>query len=141
MINWKPELPSNGVSIGNLEITRGIFQGDRLSPLLFVLCMIPFSLILRKAKFGYELGDKKTRIKHLLFMDDLKLFAKSNDQIDSLVSTVYTVSEDIGMEFEIKKCEVLVPKQAKVDKGKIRSLNLSNGKLMKTADEEGMLDT
>ena len=103
--------------------------------------MIPFSLILRKAKFGYELGDKKTRIKHLLFMDGLKLFAKSNDQIDSLVSTVYTVSEDIGMEFEIKKCEVLVPKQAKVDKGKIRSLNLSNGKLMKTADEEGMLDT
>ena len=51
-------------------------------------------------------GDKKTRINHLLFMDDLKLFAKSNDQIDSLVNTVYTLSEVIGMEIGIKKCGV-----------------------------------
>ena len=48
--------------------------------------------------------DKKTRINHLLFMDDLKLFAKSNDQINSLVHTVYTLSEYIGKEFGIKKC-------------------------------------
>ena len=59
-------------------------------------------------KFDYEFGDKKTRINHLLFIDDLKLFAKSNDQIDSLVNTMYTFSEDIGMEFGIKKCRVLV---------------------------------
>ena len=39
--------------------------------------------------------DKKTRINNLLFMDDLELFAKSNDQIDSLVNTVYTLSEYI----------------------------------------------
>ena len=37
-------------------------------------------------------------------MDDFKLFAKSNDQIESLVNTVYTFSEDIGMEFGIEKC-------------------------------------
>ena len=37
-------------------------------------------------------------------MDDLKLFAKSGDQIDSLVQTVFTFSEDIGMEFGVKKC-------------------------------------
>ena len=52
-------------------------------------------------KFDYEFGDKKTRINHLLFIDDLKLF-------DSLVNTMYTFSEDIGMEFGIKKCRVLV---------------------------------
>ena len=57
-------------------------------------------------KFHYDFGDKKTRINHLLFMDDLKLFAKSNDQIDSLVNTVYTLSEVIGMEIGIKKCGV-----------------------------------
>ena len=54
-------------------------------------------------------GDK-TRINHFLFMDDLKLLERSNDQIDSLVNTVYTLSEDIGMEFGIKKCGVLVLK-------------------------------
>ena len=36
-----------------------------------------------------------------LFMDDLKLFAKSKNQIDSLVQTVYIFSEDIGMQFGI----------------------------------------
>ena len=63
-------------------------------------------------------------------MDDLKLFAKS------LGNTVYKFSEDIGMEFEIKKCRVLVLKRGKVDKVKSRGLNLPNGKLTKTIDEE-----
>ena len=69
-------------------------------------------------------------------MDDLKLFAKSNDQIDSLINTVYKLSEDIGTEFEVKECGVLVLKRTKVDQAKSRSLNLSHGKLIKTIDEE-----
>ena len=79
MNKWKLELTYNGGSLGSVEIRRGIFQGDSLSPLLFVLCMIPLSLILRKVKFHYEFGDKKLRMNHLLFIDDLKLFAKSSD--------------------------------------------------------------
>ena len=63
-------------------------------------------------------------------MDDLKLCAKS------LVNTVYKFSEDIGMEFGIEKCGVLVLKRRKVDKVKSRGLNLPTGKLMKTIDEE-----
>ena len=106
MNKWKLELTSNGASLGNVEIRRGIFEGDSLSPLLFVLCLVPLSLILRRVKFHYQFGDKKTKINHLLFMDNLKLFAKSNDQNDSLVNTVYTFSEDIGIEFGIKKCGV-----------------------------------
>ena len=35
-------------------------------------------------------------------MDNLKLFAKSYDQIDSLVNTVYIFSEDIQIESRIK---------------------------------------
>ena len=53
-------------------------------------------------------------------MDDLKLFTKSCDQIDSLVNTVHTFNEDIGMEFRIKKCGVLVLKREKVDEAKSR---------------------
>ena len=53
----------------------------------FVGFLVPFSSILRKVKFHYEFGDKETRINHLPLMDELKLFGKSNDQIDSLVNT------------------------------------------------------
>ena len=99
MNKWKLELTSDGVCCGNVEIRRDIFQRNSLAPLLFVRCKVPLSLISRKVKFHCEFGDKKTRLNYLLFMNDLKLFAKSNDQIDSQVNTVYTFSEDIGMEF------------------------------------------
>ena len=36
--------------LGEIDIKQGIFQGDPLSPLVFVLALIPLSLILRKAK-------------------------------------------------------------------------------------------
>ena len=57
------------------NIRRGIFQGDSLSPLLFVISLIPLSLILRKCNAQYTLGKDKPSINHLLFMDDLKLYA------------------------------------------------------------------
>ena len=60
-------------------------------------------------------------------MDDLNLFEKSHDQIDSLVNAVYAFNEDIAIEFGIKKCGVLVIKQGKVDKVNSRSLSLSDG--------------
>ena len=40
-------------------------------------------------------------------MDELKLFGKSEDQIDRLVQTVQLLSENIRMEFAFKKCSVL----------------------------------
>ena len=40
-------------------------------------------------------------------MDDLKLFGKSEDQIDSLAQTVQLLSKDIRMESGLKKCSVL----------------------------------
>ena len=45
--------------------------------------MIPLTLILRKSTAGYDLA-KEFKVNHLLFRDDLKLFGKSEDQIDSL---------------------------------------------------------
>ena len=41
MAQWKSELTSCGERLGHVHIRRGIFQGDSLSPLLFVLCVIP----------------------------------------------------------------------------------------------------
>ena len=51
---------------------------------------------------------------HLLFMDELKLFAKSKNQIDSLVQTVHIFNEDIGMQFAIKKCGVIIMERGRV---------------------------
>ena len=47
MANWKTVLTSNQEVLGTVDIKRGIFQGDSLLPLLFVIIMIALSLILR----------------------------------------------------------------------------------------------
>ena len=67
--------------------------------------MIPLTLVLRKSTTGYDL-EKDLRL-NIFLMDELKLFGKSEDQIDSLVQTVQLLSEDIRMEFVLKKCSVL----------------------------------
>ena len=102
MKNWITNLTSCGEYLVNIDIRRGIFQEDSLSTLLFVLCMIPLTQILRKLKSGYTLKNEET-LNHILFMDDLKIFAKSDSEVDGLVSTVQILSNDIGMEFGIKK--------------------------------------
>ena len=43
-------LCSGNSELGEAEIKPNIFEGDSLSPLVFVLVLIPLSLILRKAK-------------------------------------------------------------------------------------------
>ena len=65
MDNWKTELTSCGQTLGFVNINREIFQGDSLSLLLFVLCMVPLSLVLRRSRAGYEWGGCEFKISHL----------------------------------------------------------------------------
>ena len=55
MNTWRTDLTSGKNVLGEVRIKRGIFQGDSLSPLLFVLALIPLTLILRDVKAGYDL--------------------------------------------------------------------------------------
>ena len=55
---------------------------------MFVLALIPLSLILRKAKAVYEFLESNEKINHLLFMDSLKLYSRSEKGLDPLVQTV-----------------------------------------------------
>ncbi len=135
MGQWKLLLTSNGEELGNVDVKRGIFQGDSLSPLLFVLSMIPLSLVLRKVNACYEWGKREYKLNHLLFMDDLKLFGKNEEQIDSLVNTVHVFSTDIGMEFGLRKCGVLTLKRGKI--ARCEGIELPNGEVMKEVEKEG----
>ena len=107
MEKWKVILCLGNSELGEVEIKQGIFQGDSLSPLVF-LALIPLSLILRKAKAAYEFSESKEKIDYLLFTDDFKLYSRSEKGLDSLVQRVRIFSEDIAMEFGIEKCAMLV---------------------------------
>ena len=47
---------------------------------------------------------ENVRVNHLLYMDDLKLYARSNKEIESLVNTERIFSDDNHMQFGLDKC-------------------------------------
>ena len=100
---------------------------------MFVLALIPLSLILRKAKAAYEFSESKEKTNHFLFMDDLKLYSQSEKGLDLLVQTVCVFSEDIGMEFGIEKCAMLVTEKGKIVKSV--GIKFSDGKAIKLFQE------
>ena len=108
-------------------------QGDSLSPSIFVICMIPLSVLLRKIGTSYERGWKEFKLNYLLFMDDFKLFRKRDDQIP--VQTVFIFSDDIGMEFGLKKCGVVILNKGKL--AKFDGIHLPNQEIIKEVDENG----
>ena len=125
MEQWKLSLTSNGEDLGQVAVKTETFQGDNFSPLLFLLSMALLSLILRKVNTSYEWGKKEYKLNHLFFMDNLKLFLKSEEQMDSLVRTVYVFSSNIGMEFGMKKCGIFTMKREKVVR--CEGIKLPNG--------------
>jgi Reverse transcriptase (RNA-dependent DNA polymerase) len=133
---WKTQLTINNDVIGECNIRRGIFQGDSLSPLLFIIAMLPLSVILNNTKKGFKLDvDSTVKVNHLLYMDDLKLFASSLREITELTNTVSNFSKDIGMEFGLQKCAVM-----EVKKGQIidsSGMDLTDGKKIPGLEAEG----
>ena len=113
MKDWRVDLTCANVHLGEVNIKRGIFQGDALSPLLFVITLIPLTSVLKTTKHGYEFAKNGEKINHLLYMDDLKLYAKNEKELDSLVQTVKVFSKDIGMDFGVEKSAMLVMKRGK----------------------------
>ena len=124
MTTWKTDMTlshkDGELTIPDVRIKRGIYQGHSLfSPLLFCLTLDPLSKLLKHQDIGYNLG--KTRgpeaarkiISHLLFMDDIKLYADSEENLQKLLKVVHDYSNDIQMEFGLDKCA-----KCTIEKGK-----------------------
>ena len=95
MKTWRVELTAGGTSSAEAKIQRGIFQGDAPSPLLFIIAMMPLNHILRKCTAGYKLRRSQEKINHLMYMDDIKLFAKNQKELETLIHAVRIYSQDI----------------------------------------------
>ena len=96
-----------------IKYQNGIFQGDTLSVLLFVLCLNPLSFLLKNLK-GYSYGKSRNHtLTHNFFVDDLKLYASSISILKTQLDLATIFSNDIGMKFGQDKCAYI-----KIEKGK-----------------------
>jgi len=104
---WKTVLTCGGQALGDVTIRQGIFQGNSFSPLLFVLSLLLLSIILRDTNKGYLLNRSLLKVNHLLYLDGVKLYARSHTELESLISTVESFSTDICMSFGFDKCRTI----------------------------------
>lgn len=125
----------NQINTDEIYIRRGIFQGDSLSPLWFCLAMNPLSNMLNDTGYGFKIkANRNTNytISHLIYMDDIKLYATNKKQLNDLINISDTFSRDIYMEFGMDKCRTL-----NIEKGK--TLNgdalLPNGEIMRALEK------
>ena len=105
-----------------------------MSPILFVLALIPLSKLLNDMKDGYHLGKNRPKVNHLLYMDDLKLYAKDKKELDTLIQTVRVFSKDIGLDFGIEKCAMIQMKRGKFVMSE--GIELPNGKKIRSLDDQ-----
>ncbi len=102
----------------SLRIRAGVLQGDSFSPLLFCLAMVPISHALNNSGYCYKtasgkLNNLQLSLSHQFYMDDLKLYADSEQSLTELLRIVQAISLAINMKINSKKCAVahFVPKR------------------------------
>jgi len=71
-----------------IQIRRGILQGDFFSPLLFCIALIPLTNELNRADCGYQVHGTERKISHLLYMDDLKLLGRNENELKNKMKIV-----------------------------------------------------
>lgn len=120
MNKWKTQInlitSSETIRTEQIDIKKGIFQGDSLSALWFCLCLNPLSNTLNNTRYGYNIIHEKTTkhtINHLLYMDDIKLYASTQTHLKALLKITEQITNDIKMSFGISKC-----KAQHIEKGK-----------------------
>ena len=108
MKTWRVELTAGRKNLAESKIQRGIFQGDAQSTLLCVIAMMLLNQILRQFTGGYKLIKTQEKINHLMYIDNIKLFAKNDKELETLILAVRIYSPDRGMEFGVEKCPILI---------------------------------
>jgi hypothetical protein len=92
MMKWTATLQvkvkNNQITSDPICIQRGIYQGDSLSPLWFCLALNPLSHLLNRTNYGFGINSNNQEIQwlnHLLYMDNIKLYATTNSQLQELL--------------------------------------------------------
>jgi hypothetical protein len=107
----------NGVPVGFFRSSRGVRQGDPLSPFLFVLVMEAFNRMLgafteRELILGFSVGSSgpdRINVSHLLFADDTLVFCGANaSQIRHLGALLVCFEAAAGLKVNLSK-SALVP--------------------------------
>ena len=100
-----------------IRFNKGLPQGDALCPQLFTLCLNPVAWKLSVTE-GYRLSKPlDVKITNLLYIDDLKIFAASETKLNTVLKATRAAMQDIGLNWNAKKCSVINVKKGEQVQG------------------------
>lgn len=104
---WRTRIEIASKKGRTYRITKGVLQGDALSPLLFVIAISPLSFHLNGKEKCPAYTQAALRqglvFNHQLYMDDLKLYGRTRDKLQGLFKATETATRAIGMRMNIRK--------------------------------------
>ena len=107
-----PQVMLNGSPGQKIFHARGLRQGDRLSPMLFILAMEPFHQIIEAAETAnalVPLGIRNGRFRCSIYVDDVAVFAVPNlDELTALSRIAILIAKISGLLSPSKKRQTLV---------------------------------
>jgi len=89
--------------------------------LLLLLLLIIIIIIIKCHKYGFKIKGRQDTIytvSHLLYMDDLRIYARNETQVKHMVKMTHKFNEDTGMKFGLDKCRTL-----HINRGKITNID------------------
>ena len=114
----REKINRNYTSISYIIIIMIIRLGDAPCPILFILCLNPIAWKVRATE-GYRLSKPiSTKITHLLYIDDMKLFAASENKLKRVMTVAKNGMESTGLKWNEKKCAVIHVKREQVEQGR-----------------------
>jgi len=120
----------NGTPVDPFYPTRGIRQGDPLSPYIFILCVEVLSGLISKSQHeglihGVSIATNALAISHLLYADDSLLFFRADPQEANVIMNILqTYQEASGQRVNLDKLEMIFSPNIAMDFKKIFQDNL-----------------
>ena len=115
---------NNGFTTQSFTLSRGVRQGDPLSPYLFTLVLETLAIHIRNDNSikGIQINDHEFKL--IIFADDLTVFLKDSSSFHRLVAMLQIFSQYSGLKVNKEKTEVmnLGPSDVSADELKIEEL-------------------
>ena len=94
----------NGNAKGWVKATRGLRQGDPISPFLFTIVVDVLRAEKRSILEGFRVGRNRCMVSHLQFPDDTIFFANSSEEeLQTLKSLLLVFGQISGLKVNLDK--------------------------------------